>query len=185
MGRDKAWVEVAGRPMIESVAAAARGIGPLRFVVRPQMPERERYAALARHLDAALIDDLHDRRGPLGGIATALTACAPGESAMILACDMPRLSHQFLALLALTHRLSTAAATVPLDPSGRPHPLASIYRRQCLPHVEAMLCRHDLTVRHLFPLISPAFLPFTDYLYINDAAQILTNINQPLTEGSE
>src|SRR5262247_3892243 len=105
MNRDKAWLEIEGAPMIERVIAAARpAVGRLEIIVNGANPQIERYEKLAGDYGARLIFDLHNHLGPLGGIHTALTHCGANESALILACDMPFITTEFLSLLGAIHQ---------------------------------------------------------------------------------
>src|SRR5262245_55147824 len=100
MGQDKSWLEVEGRRLIERVLAAAEPVvEDLSVIINAANPRATDYRLLADGWNARLIHDLQDHRGPLGGIQTALRSCAPGESALILACDLPFLTSEFLALL--------------------------------------------------------------------------------------
>src|SRR5262249_21350809 len=136
MKRDKAWLEIDGVTMIERVVAAAKpASGRLGIIVNAANPQVGRYERLAESCDARLILDLHEHLGPLGGIHTALAHCGAGESALILACDLPFITTEFLSFLCDVHQspnphspfLTPTDVTVPLDQSDRPQPLAAIY----------------------------------------------------------
>src|SRR5215813_2342513 len=104
MKLDKAWLEIDGVPMIErAVAAAKPAAGRLGIIVNAANPQVERYERLAESCDARLIFDLHEHLGPLGGIHTALAHCGAGESALILACDLPFITTEFLSFLCDIH----------------------------------------------------------------------------------
>src|SRR5215475_8827094 len=135
MKRDKAWLEIDGVPMIERVIAAARpAAGRLGIIVNAANPQVERYEKLAESCDAGLIFDLHKHLGPLGGIHTALAHCVTGESALILACDLPFITTEFLSFLCNVHQgenpqsrsPNPQSITIPLDQSNRLQPLAAI-----------------------------------------------------------
>jgi molybdopterin-guanine dinucleotide biosynthesis protein A len=105
MKQDKAWLEVDGAPMIERVVAAAGpAAGRLGIIVNAANPQIERYERLAESCDAGLIFDLHEHLGPLGGVHTALAHCGAGESALILACDLPFITTDLLRFLCGVHQ---------------------------------------------------------------------------------
>src|SRR5262244_4600569 len=105
MKLDKAWLEIDSVPMIErAVAAAKPAAGRLGIIVNAANPQIERYERLAESCDARLIFDLHEHLGPLGGIHTALAHCGAGESALILACDLPFITTEFLSFLCDVHQ---------------------------------------------------------------------------------
>src|SRR5215510_10770616 len=105
MKLDKAWLEIDGVPMIErAVAAAKPAAGRLGIIVNAANPRIERYERLAESCDARLIFDLHEHLGPLGGIHTALAHCGANEPALILACDLPFMTTEFLSFLCNVHQ---------------------------------------------------------------------------------
>ena len=79
MGRDKALVEIAGRPMVEWVAEAVSAVAGEVVVLG-------RSGTLFGL--TCVPDDHPARRGPLAGLATALRIAA-GEPAVVVAVDQP------------------------------------------------------------------------------------------------
>jgi molybdopterin-guanine dinucleotide biosynthesis protein A len=188
MNRDKAWLEIEDVPMIERVIAAARpAVGRLGIIVNAANPQIERYERLAESCGARLIFDLHEHLGPLGGIHTALANCGDGESALILACDLPFITTEFLALLGDIHQNPIAHSpfptppdvTVPLDQSNRLQPLAAIYDQSLEATVERMLATNELKVDLLYSRVSTRRVVFADFAHLRDAEQFLVNVNTP------
>src|SRR5262249_54487264 len=121
MGTDKAWLKIKNRPMIEHVIAAARPVADqMAIVINAQWPKLELYEEFARSWAVSLIPDLHDHRGPLGGIYTALDRCRDqASSALMLACDLPFITSELLLPLSQIHIDEQNELTVPVDKSGR------------------------------------------------------------------
>lgn len=88
MGADKAGVAVAGRPMVEWVADAARSVGEA-VVVGGSGPT----GGLDR------LDDAPGGRGPLSGLVVAQGAY-PGRPVLLLAVDQPAVQPETLQRLA-------------------------------------------------------------------------------------
>ena len=90
MGRDKALLEVAGRPLAVLVAEALRGAGaePV-FVVGGDAPA-------LRRVGLDVVPDDHPGKGPLGGVLTALRR-SPAVLVAVLACDLPGASAEAVA----------------------------------------------------------------------------------------
>jgi molybdopterin-guanine dinucleotide biosynthesis protein A len=82
MGRDKALLEVDGRPLAGTVASTLRAAGGAPVLAVGG--DAERLAALG----IEVLPDLHPGMGPLGGLLTAL-AGARTEVVVVLACDLP------------------------------------------------------------------------------------------------
>src|SRR5262245_44957661 len=188
MKLDKAWLEIDGVPMIErAVAAAKPAAGRLGIIVNAANPRIELYERLAESRDASLIFDLHEHLGPLGGIHTALAHCGANESALILACDMPFITTEFLSLLGAIHQNDIPhsafriphSITVPLDQSNRLQPLAAIYDQSLEATVGRMLAANELKVDLLYPRVLTRRVGFAEFAHFPDAERFFVNINTP------
>ncbi len=180
MGEDKAWLRLAGRPMIEHVLAAAQPVvSRLAIVIKAANPHAEDYAQLASQWGAQLLYDRYDQRGPLGGIATALAHCTANQPALILACDLPFVTAELLAFLSQKHQSGVYEVTVPLDQSGRLQPLAAIYTSSCLQIVEQMLGRDELKVDRLYQYVKANHVTFSLLAHLPGAERFFVNINTP------
>ena len=180
MGEDKAWIVIDGHSMIEHVIAAAQKITTaIAIVINPANPNGRKYEALAQSTEAKLMHDLHDHRGPLGGIETGLKFCDAEQAALILACDLPFVSAEFLRLLQQIHQTENSLLTVPLDQSGRPQMLAAIYSPACLPHVSDLLADNELKARLLCKRVKTRLVGFSEYSYLPEAEKFLVNLNTP------
>jgi molybdopterin-guanine dinucleotide biosynthesis protein A len=199
MKRDKAWLEIDGVPMIEwAVAAVKPAAGRLGIIVNAANPQIERYERLAKSCDARLIFDLHEHLGPLGGIHTALAHCGAGESALILACDLPFITTEFLSFLCDVHQTQNPQSastqsgrnpqsairnpqsiTVPLDQSDRLQPLAAIYDQSLEATVEQMLAANELRVGLLYSRVSTRQVGFFEFAHLRDAERFFINVNTP------
>ncbi len=82
------------------------------------------------------IADRHPGEGPLGGILTALHDTSADWS-LIVACDMPALSAEFLTRLITAARQSSADIVLPYGADGRPEPLCAVYHRRALEPLQA------------------------------------------------
>lgn len=121
MGRDKALLDFAGRPLIEHALAVLRSINfdPRICGSRPD---------LARF--APVVPDNHPGCGPLAGIEAALSASGSDPN-LFLAVDLPLLPVTFLRWMIERATATNAVATIPLF-GGRPQPLCAIYSRRLL-----------------------------------------------------
>jgi molybdenum cofactor guanylyltransferase len=178
MGTDKAWLEIENRPMIQRALAEVRPIvNRLSIIVNAANPHLQRYENLAASYDAMVIHDLHGHRGPLGGIGTALTCCESDQSALILACDMPFITTEFLAFLIALHQREANQLTLPVDQQERLQPLAGIYSAACLPAVEQMLNEDELRVDGLCRRVLTRLVPFGEFASLMNAERLFVNIN--------
>jgi molybdopterin-guanine dinucleotide biosynthesis protein A len=180
MGTDKAWVELAGRPLIEHVLAATQPLAQrLAIILSRDTSHLARYEQLAAHWHATLLFDQHAYRGPLGGIHTSLLQSTAAETTLILACDLPFVTTEFLAWLQTAHAAGRYDLSVPLDSTGRVQMLAGFYEQACLPVVEALLAADRLRVDGLLARVSARQATFAEYAHLTDAAKLLRNLNSP------
>jgi len=188
MKLDKAWLDIDGVSMIErTVAAAKPAAGRLGIIVNAANPQIERYERLAESCDARLILDLHEHFGPLGGIHTALTHCGAGESALILACDLPFITTEFLSFLCNVHQgenpqsqsPNPQSITVPLDQSNRLQPLAAIYDQSLEAVVSQMLAADELKVDLIHSRVPTRRVGFVEFSHLRVAERFFINVNTP------
>jgi molybdenum cofactor guanylyltransferase len=122
MGRDKAFVELDGRPLAAAVLDALREVG-----AAPVVAVGGDLASLTRLGFDDGVPDLHPGEGPLGGILTALEAVV-ADVVVVLGCDMPWVTAE--ALRELVAALDAdPLADVAVAQSDRPEPLFAAWRR--------------------------------------------------------
>jgi molybdenum cofactor guanylyltransferase len=119
MGRNKALLELGDVPVIVRVARLVEGVTGAATVVGSP----EAYAPLGLR---AVRDDWPGA-GPLGGIATALRA-SELEWNLIVACDLPYLTKEWLEYLVQRAAKSEADAVLPMNESGA-EPLCAMYNK--------------------------------------------------------
>ncbi|MBI3962491.1 MAG: molybdenum cofactor guanylyltransferase, partial [Deinococcus sp.] len=125
-GRNKALVDFRGQPLIQRVADALLALCPT--VVITNTPE------VYAFLELPMYPDVYPRQGPAAGIHAALYHSG-AQRVLAVACDMP-----FLSLPLLKHLVAQQGyyVVVPCGPEDL-EPLCAVYRRECLPFLEAQL----------------------------------------------
>jgi molybdopterin-guanine dinucleotide biosynthesis protein A len=138
MGRDKALLSHAGRPLVAHAVSLLRTAG-LEPHILGSRPDLAQYAPV--------IEDLHPGCGPLGGIEAALTASNSEWNAFV-SVDVPLLPAFFLRYLCERAAITGAAATVPTV-GGRLNPLCAVYHRSLLPDIKQRIEAGDYKVMHV------------------------------------
>ena len=125
MGRDKALVELAGRPLIVWVLDVVRGAG---------LPARIAGARNDLGNFAEMIPDREEDAGPLGGICTALAA-TEAELAVFLSVDLPLIPAKLIEYLAWDAAMTGCMVTL-ASVNGYPQTFPAVVRRGALPALE-------------------------------------------------
>jgi len=121
MGRDKAWLNLDGEPLI------VRAVRTVRRLAVDQLFISGRTDADYATLQCPILHDLEPGFGPLGGIERALHACG-SPLLLVLAVDLPHMTTEFLTKLIVRADVLTGA--VPTR-DGSLEPLAAIYPKRC------------------------------------------------------
>jgi molybdopterin-guanine dinucleotide biosynthesis protein A len=107
-----------------------------------------------------VIEDVYVEAGPYGGILSAFQH-DPGRAWLVIACDLPLLSHAGLALLVAGRRLGAIATAFRSPEDDLPEPLAAIWERASYPVLLAGLEKgyrspRKILSEQLVQLITPA-----------------------------
>lgn len=128
MGRDKAWVDFHGRPLVEHVVERLEGFSDDVFVVaKDPLPFEE--AGLR------VVADEVDEQTPLAGIAAALRA-ARNQWVLVVGCDMPFVSAAVGRMLL--RRAEEVDVVVPVRAS-RLEPLHAVWGAGALDAIQEAL----------------------------------------------
>ena len=126
MGQNKALLPWKGSTLIQSVAREVfEAAGNATLIGSPELYGK---------LGFPVIPDRIEGCGPMGGLHAALSAKA-AEWTLLVACDMPAVTHELLTALLDVAEISNADAVVPATPHGL-EPLCAVYHSRLLPAVE-------------------------------------------------
>jgi molybdenum cofactor guanylyltransferase len=137
MGRDKAWVEFDGQPLILRALSAVRDSGIKEVFISGRAGSD--YSALG----CPLLFDREPGCGPLAGIERALEV-TEASLLLVLAVDLPWMTAAFFRKLA--ERCDPLTGVVP-KLRGQLEPLAGIYPKRCQLIVRDCLRRGRRAVR--------------------------------------
>jgi molybdenum cofactor guanylyltransferase len=180
MGRDKAWLEIDGRPLIERVARRLLPLaGEIVFSANDPAPFGELIARLP--IPVRVVPDVFLDAGPLAGLHAGLSA-ARHDALLAVATDMPFVNHavveQMMALCedadAVVPRLAADGFDAP-----QPEPLHAVYRRACLPAIEAALRANRRRVVSFLPDVNVCYIDEAALRTIDPELSSFRNINTP------
>jgi molybdopterin-guanine dinucleotide biosynthesis protein A len=162
MGRDKALLPLNGSTLIEQVASRVLlAAGTVTLIGSP-----DRYRSLGYPVRADLAEDC----GPLGGVYTALSV-TQADWNLIVACDMPGVTADFLENLLDAAAAAKADCLVPETAAGLA-PLCAVYHRRCAAAAAAAISRKELKMHDLIATLQ------TVRWAVPDPAP-LANVNTP------
>src|SRR6185369_16848993 len=123
------------------------------------------------------VADIYPKWGALGGLHAALSACRR-EWAIVVACDLPLVTAElFQHLASLDNEYD---AIVPIQPDGRPQPLAALYRADPCRRVATELIeagrRRPLD---LLEKVRTRWVDFVEIANLPQAERFFVNINTP------
>jgi molybdopterin-guanine dinucleotide biosynthesis protein A len=132
MGRDKAFLEFAGQPLVAHALAIFEQAGIPAKIAGATPPAR---ASLQEF--APVIEDASPGLGPLSGVCAALAATS-ARHAVFLPVDLPLLPPSLLAFLLRYARITGSAFTVP-SASGFTQTFPAVLDRALLPALQSEL----------------------------------------------
>ncbi len=177
LGTAKAFVELDGKSLLR-VAVDVVGAALPKSRATAVAGNSAQFPIQAITAGVPFIFDLHEGRGPLGGIHAAL-GHARSPWIFVLACDYPFVSSDLIRLLA-DNISDEFHAVVPGQADGRLQPLCAFYKvAVALPIVEELLERprvsppmHEVAVR-----LNPLIIKFESYSHLPGAEELFCNIN--------
>jgi molybdopterin-guanine dinucleotide biosynthesis protein A len=164
MGRDKALLEIGGRPLVLRISEElAKSCASVSIVGDP---------ATYGSLGLPVVADAFPGCGPLAGIEAALAA-TDAEWNLIAACDMPSIDAGVIETLFA----AAADCALPRYPDGRAEPLCSVYRKRCHPAIRRALESGIRKVTDALRLLEDAGFHVA-YVPVSDPASF-ANLNTP------
>ena len=184
MGREKASLLIAGEPLIaRTVRLVESRVVSLAVIGNCKQAHALGFKLIA-DMDFGAQTEGARPPGPLVGIATALAATRT-EWSLILACDLPYLTEEWLAwFLDRPNQLSPSRRSGPQvilpRTSGGAEPLAALYRRECGGPIAAALSRGVRKVIDALCQFHVEYVPESNWKHIDPEGLVLRNMNTPV-----
>jgi len=168
MGRDKAFLPVGGRPVIERVIERIAPLSDdLILITNEPVPYR--------YLGQRLVGDVAPGKGSLGGIYTALHA-AHYDHCLVVACDMPFLNPDLLRyLIGLVPGYDVVIPRI----AEFPETLHAVYGKRCLEPIKRRLLADQLKIVGFFDEVRVRTVERDDVARFDPAFRSFLNMNTP------
>ncbi len=166
MGRDKAFLPVGGRPVIERVIErVAPSSDDLTLITNEPAPYR--------YLGQRLVGDVVPGKGSLGGIYTAIHA-ARYDHCLVVACDMPFLNPDLLRyLISLAPGYDVVIPRV----AEFPETLHAVYGKRCLEPIKRRLLADQLKIIGFFDEVRVRTVERDEVAHFDPAFRSFLNMN--------
>jgi molybdopterin-guanine dinucleotide biosynthesis protein A len=176
-GRDKALVRLGSRPLLLEIVQLAQTCAAEVAVIAGA----QKYAGLDGKLE--IIEDRWPGEGPLGGIITALqhtAATNPADWNLILSCDMPFLTAEWLQFLVARAHQSDQEIQVILPHSAHgPEPLCACYRTSAVGPLKNVFDRGVRKVTQALQQLRMEVLDDSVWKRFDSAGRLFSNMNTP------
>jgi molybdenum cofactor guanylyltransferase len=173
-GQDKARAILAGQPMLTRMCNLLTAVTTSTYIVAP--PNRYEFASVP------VIEDRWPGEGPLGGIITALLHASEREPNttwnLILSCDMPFLTPEFLTYLRNFAQASHARAIVPESAQGR-EPLCACWHTSSAAQLQSAFESGMRRVNDALKLLDAEVLDESHWKRFDSAGRLFWNMNTP------
>jgi molybdopterin-guanine dinucleotide biosynthesis protein A len=171
-GRDKALVEFGGQSMLARMIERMQHATKQVRIVGP----RDKYAEPG----IEIIEDRWPGEGPLGGIITALEDAAENAEEnpwnLMVSCDMPFMTEDWLKFLAVRATKSRAQVVLPHSATG-PEPLCAGYRTDAASALRAAFETGVRKITDALKQVSTEVLDETDWKRFDSAGRLFWNMN--------
>lgn len=168
MGTDKAFLKVAGAPLIEHVLRSLQSVFQ-DIIIVTNAPDR--YAAYRVNVVA----DAFATRGPLTGIYSGLVRSYT-EYNFIVACDMPYLNPALISYMA---GLAEGHDVVVPSIDGLLEPLHAVYRKSLIPVIEKQIKHDRRRIRELFGQVQMRYVTEQEVDRFDPGRKSFKNLNTP------
>lgn len=172
MGRAKGLLEFGGEPLVVHAARLLEFVSERRI-----MPIIIGLPDVYANLGIQAVPDDGENLGPLGGISTALRV-ATCEWNLVVGCDLPFLTREWLEFLIARAIGSSADVVMPLNERGF-EPLCAMYRKSARRTVaEALECGVRKITDGLAALTLASIAP-AEWKAFDPCGRLFKNVNTP------
>ena len=166
MGTDKSQLLLENQTFVERLAATLQTV-----------TDTIRLVGGSHNSNLPTVPDVYPQWGALGGLHAALTACRQ-DWAIVVACDLPFVTAELF--LSLASQRGDHDAVVPVQPDGRPQPLAALYRaKPCATRATELIEAERRRPLDLLQSVNTRWVQFDEIAKLAQAERFFVNINTP------
>jgi molybdenum cofactor guanylyltransferase len=168
MGKNKAFIEVGGVPIIERIHTLFKTLFYETVIVTNEVE-------LFRNFEAKVHRDLIPGQGALGGLYTGLYYSS-FPRAFCVACDMPFLKGSVIQYLI--EKIEDYDVVVPRTKDGL-QPLHAIYSKNCLTPIRKIMEQKQFKIIDFYPMVKVNIVEENEFRRLGLARESFLNVNTP------
>lgn len=166
MGTDKSQLLLENQTFVERISATLQTV-----------TDTIRLVGGSENSKLPTVADIYPQWGALGGLQAALSACR-SDWAIVVACDLPLVTAELFRTLASLR--TDHDAVVPMQPDGRPQPLAALYRAEaCAARATELIEAGRRRPLDLLQTVRTRWVAFAEIANLDQANRFFVNINTP------
>ncbi len=166
MGRNKAFIEIAGTPIIQRIQTLFERLFDEIIIVTDQ---KEAFS----NFRAKIYPDLIPNQGALGGLYTGLFFSSFAFS-FCVACDMPFLKESVIKYLM--KNIEHSDVVVPKTIDGL-QPLHAIYSKNCLGPITNIIALNKYRIVDFYPMVKIKMIDEQEFLSLDPMRESFINVN--------
>lgn len=175
MGRDKAFLEIEGEPLIARVHKTLRPLFT-EVLTAAGLPDPKR-GPFPGHV----VHDETPGLGPLGGLVSGLKA-AKTPWVFMVACDMPNLDPRVIERVVSERgafKSNEGVLAVVPESEGGLESCHALYARAALPVIEQAMAAGERAPHRLFKKLNARIVPKAEISALDPTFRSLSNLNTP------
>lgn len=169
MGRPKGLLQFAGKPLVVRMARLVESVSEPAIIIGPPAD----YGGIGFRV----VPDDRRELGPLGGITTALRVTTCGWN-LIVGCDLPFLTPEWLEFLVSRAMESQADVVIPLNECGL-EPLCAMYRQRARTQIAEALERGVRKVTDGLTGLTLSTIAPAEWKGFDPHGRLFKNVNTP------
>jgi molybdenum cofactor guanylyltransferase len=177
MGQDKGLMLLEGQPMILHIIKTLQcAVDEIILVLRNNKQLNQYLKVLNRvEVNVKFFIDLKMDQGPLMGLLTGLYNLE-SDGALILPCDSPYISMEFIDKIFTLAKEGHSQAVVPFWPDGSLEPLHAYYHKESISIIKKTLSEGTRDVKSLLKKLN---VRYVDVSKLDIDKSSFTNLNYP------
>ena len=168
MGKNKAFVEIEGIPIIQRIHTLFEKLFQETIIVTNQ---KEPF----KNFSSKIYCDLIPNQGVLGGLYTGLFFSS-FQYSFCVACDMPFLKESVIEYLI--KNIQNNDVIVPRTKDGL-QPLHAIYSKRCLDPIKHIMDEGKYKILELYPMVTVKIIEQAEFTPLDPMNESFVNVNTP------